>query len=169
MDRMRTGKKFWMGAIGMLFIFPLSALAFFGPYGKLWVQPGGQERVTIEMLEQKWQDYDVYYAGPWIGRPSAVMFDPKGDDNKLVPHKWWVQVKTREELAEAVWGIRVQQISFFPLVRMILGPDKQLYGYMYTAWNHVLIKQIDEKTLWVDDIPLPRLDPASTENVIMGD
>lgn len=141
---------------GIILMLPISTCTFFGPYGKLRVQPRGADKVTVEMLEERWEDYDVYFAGPWIGRPSAVMFDPKQDDRKLVPHKWWVPVKTKEDLLEVVRGIEVGQVDFWPIVWRILGPDDHLYGYMYTAWHHVLIKVVDNKTLWVDDIPLPR-------------
>ena len=90
----RKGKVF-LALIGIILILPICTWAFFGSYGKLRVQPRGPERVTIEILEERWEDYDVYFAGPWIGRPSAVMFDPKDDDRKLVPHKWWVSVKKK--------------------------------------------------------------------------
>jgi hypothetical protein len=158
---MKKKRNIYLAFIGIILILPISTLAFFGPYGKLRVQPRGAEKVTIEMLEEGWQDYHVYFAGPWIGRPSAIMFDPKGDDKKLVPHKWWVPVKNEEDLLEVVWGIKVGQVDFWPIVWRIMGPDDQFYGYMYTAWHHVLIKVVDNKTLWVDDIPLPRFDLAS--------
>jgi hypothetical protein len=31
---------------------------------------------------------------------------------------------------------------------------------MYTAWTHALIRVIDEKTLWVNDMSIPRDYPA---------
>ena len=160
---MKKKREICLAFVGMILILPIATWAFFGSYGKLRVQPRGPERVTIEMLEERWEDYDVYFAGPWIGRPSAVMFDPKDDDRKLVPHKWWVPVKKKEDLLEVVSGVKVGQASFWPIVWRILGPDNQFYGYLYTPWRHVVIKVVDNKTLWVDDIPLPRFDYASTE------
>ncbi len=162
---MKKKGKICLAFVGIILILPISTWAFFGSYGKLRVQPRGPEKVTIEMLEERWEDYDVYFAGPWIGRPSAVMFDPKDDDRKLVPHKWWVPVKKKEDLLQVVSGVKVGQVSFWPIVWRILGPDDQHYGYMYTAWQHVLIKVVDDKTLWVDDIPLPRFDYASSERL----
>jgi hypothetical protein len=155
---MKNKWKIYLTFVCIILILPISTLAFFGPYGKLRVQPRGMEKVTIKMLEENWQDYHVYFAGPWIGRPSAIMFDPKGDDKKLVPHKGWVPVKDEKDFLEVAWGIRVGQVAFWPIVWRILGPDDQFYGYMYTAWDHVLIKVVDNKTLWVDDIPLPRFE-----------
>lgn len=152
-----------LALIGIILILPISTCTFLGPYGKLRVQSEGPEKVTIEMLEERWEDYDVYFAGPWIGRPSAVMFDPKDDDRKLVPHKWWVPVKQREDLLEVISGVRVGQGAFWPIVWRIVGPDDQFYGYMYTAWHYVRIKVVDSKTLWVDDIPLPRFNYGQGE------
>ena len=152
---MKLKRSICLAFISVFFILPMAAWAFFGPYGKLSVQPSGKERMSIEILKERWQDYDVYFAGPNMNRPTAIMFDPKDDDKKLVPHKWWVRIEKEEDLKEVLWELRMAQVNFFPLVRSILGPDKDLYGYMYTAWNHVLIKVVDDSTLWVDDIPLP--------------
>jgi len=160
---MKMQKYMLVTIIAMVLTLPLSTWAFFGPWGKLRLQPRGVERVTYEMLLENWQDYDVYFAGPWKGRPSAIMFDPRGDDRKLEHHKWWEPIKDEETLAEVAWGIYVGQVSFFPEVWRILGPDNQFYGYMYTAWHHVLIKVVDDRTLWVDDIPLPRLLPGGLD------
>jgi hypothetical protein len=75
-------------------------------------------------------------------------------------------VENKEDFLEVVWGIRVGQVTFWPIVWRILGPDDQFYGYMYTAWDHVLIKEVDNKTLWVDDIPMPRFELASGDRPV---
>jgi hypothetical protein len=40
------------------------------------------------------------------------------------------------------------------MLQRILGPDDQFYGYFFSAWTHAYIEVIDEKTLWIEDIPL---------------
>ncbi len=52
-------------------------------YGKLRVQYGLDEKMTIQTLVERWQDYDVYYAGVHKQFASAVLFDPKDDERTL--------------------------------------------------------------------------------------
>jgi len=37
----------------------------------------------------------------------------------------------------------------------VYGPDGHLYGYMFTSWDHAVMRMVDEKTLFVNDIPMP--------------
>ena len=109
----------------------------------------------LDLIEH-WERYDISYAGLSMENPSAVMFDPKGDDRRLTSDKW-VPVKTQEELFTLLGWID-HNVHFPPTLWRIIGPDGQLYGYMFTAWYSARIKVIDEKTLWVDDLPLPPFD-----------
>jgi len=158
---MNIKKYIYLTMAGLVLMVFMSGCPLIKNYGKLGTQYGLDEKMTIQMLEERWQDYDVYYAGVHITLPSAVIFDPKDDERKLLTHEWWVQVKDQQELSEVIrwiWGG-----EFSPHLWKILGPDNQLYGYIYTAWDHAHIKVIDEKTLWVDDIPLP---PISIEDTM---
>ena len=129
-------------------------------YGKLRSAWSPGTRVTIEQLYENRLQYDVSYAGISVENPSAIMFDPKGDERKLLTDKW-IRVKTQEELADLINWVQVNEVTY-PVLWRILGPYNQLYGYMYSGWNHVLIKAIDDRTLWVDDIPLPPIDYGIT-------
>lgn len=156
-----------MAIRGLVLIVFMSGCALTKNYGKLRLQYGPGEKMTIQRLEEKWQDYNVYYAGPHIKFASAVIFAPKEGDRKLLTNKGWVQIKNRQQLSEVLrwlWGDETLGEPL-PTLWKILGPDNQFYGYMYTPWDHALIKVIDKKTLWVDDIPLP---PISTGANVMG-
>ena len=130
-------------------------------YGKLRLQSDHEKRVTIQELEENWEDYTVYYAGLSIERPSAVMFDPGDDERKVVSHEWWVQIKDQEELSAILLWLRASAQDE-PKVWRILGPIDQFYGFMYTAWTHVLIKVVNDKTLWVDELSQPPIPMDST-------
>ena len=120
------------------------------------------DEMTIEALEEFWEDYNVYFTGccgglqPLKGHPSAVMFDPKGDDKKLVGERW-LKVESKHRLNELVTRIRTSERfeSYYPALYQIIGPENELYGYMYTSWRHVVMKPMDEKTLYVFDLEAP--------------
>ena len=128
-------------------------------YGKLEVELGHRGKITIEDLVENWSTYDVYYAGLSVKNPSAIMFDPGRNNRKLVNDKW-IAVRNKSELISLVRWMNAN-INFPPDLMCILGPNTHLYGYIYSAWSHVLIIAIDERTLWVDDLPFPPIDNSS--------
>jgi hypothetical protein len=154
MDKMDMKKYLYPVMINLGLIFLISGCSSLKSYGKLGLQYGHGKKVTIQELKENWQDYIVYYAGLSIENPSAIMFDPKEDKRKLEMHEWWVQVKDQEKLSELILWIQAD-IQFEPLIWRILGPDDKFYGFMYTAWTHVLIKVVDDNTMWVDDLSYP--------------
>ncbi len=125
-------------------------------YGKLKAAAWrGPNKVTVYDLMAQWERYDAYWAGLAVDNPSGVMFDPKGDDRKLVSDKW-VAVKDQAELSTLVRWLDAG--SFRPVLWRILDPDDQSYGYLYSPWDHVVLKVVDSQTLWVDDLPFPPID-----------
>ena len=140
--------------------FPIVPLllffAFFscsGNYGKLVAQWGPGNQITIRDLVGEWKRHLVYYAGPSFSFPSALLFDPKEDGREVVPDKW-LPVKDRAQLDEIVEWLEFTP-AFRPTLFAIFGPDEKLYGYLYSYKTDVLIKAIDENTLWVSNIPVP--------------
>ncbi len=126
-------------------------------YGKLRKESRGlynantrySENVTIQKLLDNWQEYDIYYAGYKASRATGIMFDPKNDDRKLL-NGWWEKVDTQEQLSYIVkWlGFGSQNYYGNNLYRM-MGPDENLYGYVYTPFTHVVFKSVDEKSMYV--------------------
>jgi hypothetical protein len=74
------------------------------------------------------------------------------DDRKLESDSW-VQVKDEETLSKLYRSLWVDIRFYYPKLWRILGPDDRFYGYMYTAWDHAVIKVVDERTLWVEGLP----------------
>ena len=143
-------RHLWGLVLGLLLV-SMTGCAWLQNYGKLRLQPCGGEKVAIGNLLDNWTAYHVYYSGIQVYRPSSVMFDPKDDDRTLVPHEWWVKVEDKKILTEVVDWLNFDR-RLEPLIWRIMGPNDEIFGYMYTPWNHVLIKVIDPKTLWVDDM-----------------
>jgi hypothetical protein len=123
--------------------------------GTYRVAPSFRGNVTIRTLMENWQDYIVYYAGLGADNPSAVMFDPKKDDRVITVDRW-SKVENRKLLADLIDSIQRQiGSSYYPKLFEIRGPEGQLYGYMFTAWSVASTKMINDRTMFVFDIPLP--------------
>ena len=125
-------------------------------YGKLRLQSRFGDDVTIEKLKENFSDYTVYYAGYALDNPSGIMFDPKNDNRTLMPSERWTKLDDKESVIEVISWIKIQDSHYrYPRLYRILGPDDQFYGYLYSAWTHVVTKVMDDKTLWVYDLPDP--------------
>lgn len=131
-------------------------------YGKIRPTSGPSEKMTVDELKENWQDYTIYYAGATIEHASALMFDPKNDDRVLVGD-YWTKVKDQETVEYLINKIQ-RYVKYNSRVWSILSPDDQFFGYLvlpvrilWGDWNrsrrapdsHVIIKVIDEKTLYV--------------------
>jgi len=151
-------KRYTCSAVTVLaLIFLVSGCTWFKSYGKLRSQPRHEKKVTIQELKDNWHDYTISYVGYYgIRQPSAVMFDPKKDDRALVGDKW-TKVEDQETLSQLISSIQCHKATYYPRLWRVLGPDGQLYGYMFSAWDRVpvVIRVVDEKTMWVHDVRLP--------------
>ena len=116
-----------------------------------------EEKVTLEQLAVNWQDYAISYAGLKAGTAAAVMFDPKSDDRTLVGDNW-IRVEDRETLFELIRVVE-SYIQCNPRLYRILGLDNQLYGYIFYAWRHPVLKVVDDKTLYAYDMESPAYMP----------
>lgn len=157
---MERRKILYLTIIVFVSLFFIYGCSLFHGYGKLRQQSRDGTRITIQDLEKNMNDYTIYYAGYYgslsIKHPSAVMFDPKNDSKGLVGDKWTI-VKNKHTLSELISSIQSQETvgGFYPRLWRILGPDEQLYGFLFTAWDHVVAKVIDDKMMWVYDLPSP--------------
>ena len=139
---------FW--ALLMLALFLTTSCVTYWGYGE--VKPA-YKSATIKDLAENWEDYDVTYSGLNINHPAGLMFDPKRDQKKL-SGKYWRPVKDRAMLDEIIMWLKASD-DFQPRLLRIVGPDKILYGYVYTGLTHVVSRAVDEQTMWVMDLPSP--------------
>ncbi len=149
---MEIKKIIYIGIFGILLAALTIGCATLDMHGKLRAQSEPGQRETLDELKEDWREFSIYRAGLYATLPSAIMFDPK-DDDKTVVGEGWVKVEDKKTLLELMSSIQYNSFSF-PRLQRILGPDDQFYGYFLSAWNHAYIKVIDDKTLWIEDIPL---------------
>jgi hypothetical protein len=149
-------KYIYMSFLTLITLSVFSACAWLGSFGKIKRQPGDERRMTTDELIGNWRNYSIAFAGGTMEYPSAVMFDPKNDGKKIIYDKWRT-VEDQKTLIDLIGWIRIQEDygPYGPKLYRILGPDNKQYGYIYTAWDHVLLKGVDEKTLWIEDLPHP--------------
>ncbi len=122
-------------------------------YGTLTAAPG---KVTINDLIENWENYRIYYAGLAVDNPSAIMFDTKIEGRRITSDKW-VPI-TEKSVVKSVVGWLNANINYPSELWEIVGPKGKFFGYMYSYWDTVEIKGIDDKTLWMGDLPLPPMD-----------
>jgi len=135
--------------MGLIFTGACSSV---GGYGKLSVQPFTKDGITLDKLVENWKDYDIHYAGVSLDQAAAVLFDPKSDGTKVVPHEWWIKVQDQETLKEIVAWMALNQKYDPAVLWQVLSHDDRLFGYVYTMRANAWIESIDENTLWIEDM-----------------
>ena len=120
--RMKGISGMLLSAFMVLFFFGCPAP---GQYGRLGA--AGPD-MTIEKLVKHWEEYHVSYAGVNRTQPTALLFDPKGDDLVITLHQYWASVDTEAELSEVIrW---LQPSGGRVALYKILGPGQQVFGYL---------------------------------------
>jgi hypothetical protein len=124
-------------------------------YGKVRLVSKYGDDMSIQKLEENWDDYHVSYAGSSPSIPAAIMFDPKNDGRKLVGDRW-TRVEDGKTVSEIIGWIKTYT-QFFPSLHVILGPDNQLYGYVFYPRfaDNIIGKLIDDRTIYVYDLESP--------------
>ena len=138
--------------LSILLVALLSGCAAGGGYGSMRVVEDGS--MTVDTLVNSWQNYEVYWAGFDPSIPVAVLFDPKNDGKALQMGQRWTGVSDQATVNRMVGFIK-QSLGtggFPPRLRVILGPDGSIYGYVYTGINHLVINVIDDKTMLVESL-----------------
>lgn len=99
-----------------------------------------------EMMNN-FKDYHLYYSGMSEAFPSGLIFDPKNDD-KTVAQKKWIKVKNRD-LAEKIVRNLERYTHYPPELYILTGENGQTYGYIYTGYLHIVVRQIEENKIHV--------------------
>lgn len=141
----------WVGLMSLILLPGCSG------YGRLSLVSGqARDAVTVERLIENSNDYDVHYSGYAVNNPSGIMFDPKADDRMLVPSERWIKIKNSETVSEVVGWIKVHDYPWYdPKLYEIVGPDNDLYGYLFTGWQHVKLEAMETGKLFVYDLRSP--------------
>jgi hypothetical protein len=136
---------------GIVILIAIFIVGCSGTYGIIRKQTGTEGKVTIEDLRDNWGDYLIYYGMRSNRYADAVMFDPKGNSNKLEGDSW-IKIEDQDTLNQRIEEI--QSIYSYAKVHIIEGKDHQVFGYIYySTYLHVPVKIIDERTLYVSTLP----------------
>lgn len=138
-----------------------------GSYGRLRLQYGPGETMTIQQLKENWEKYHILATGVEANVPSAIIFDRKDDGREIIGERWW-ELKDYKSVSETISWIEAQTPvgPYYPRLWKILGPDEHLYGYMFTAWDHAVMTVGDDKIMRVMDLPMPPFLAVSGPEVI---
>jgi hypothetical protein len=107
---------------------------------------------TFEEIEKNWRDYDIYSDGP-VGTTSAVIFDPKNDDRKLIGDGY-IKLEDERSVDMAVDTIRAY-VQFHPKLYRITDDQGRFYGFVYIAYYMPSAGRIDERTLGLPHFESP--------------
>jgi hypothetical protein len=124
-----------------------------GNYGYTKIIPRTGGKVTIQDLIDKWNDYNIYYAGYGVRLPLGVWFNPKGSDTRLVGDLW-KPVPDKKTLVEITQWL-YPYTQYEPYLYEILGPDGKFYGYLYYSYGPAVFKKIGENKMYVYNLDLP--------------
>ena len=135
--------------IGLAILLLPSGCVFDSGYGRI-TAPG--QEVTIQDLARDWQAFEVTYCGVRPERPLGLMFDPK-DDAYSLTGKSWKPIQDAGSLEKTLmWLEATDHQPPAPRLWQLVGPEGAVYGYLYTGTEQVVMRSIDENTLYVMEI-----------------
>jgi hypothetical protein len=135
----------WIYLPVMIFLFFTLACAFPAGVPKFEPLSRGDKSATLDDLKRNWTRYAVSYGGGSVGLASALIFDPK-DDNRSLVGEGYREVKDKETL-DRVISVIESYISFNPTLYKIYGPDREFFGFVFTAHYRPVPQKVDDKTL----------------------
>ena len=128
-------------------------------YGKIKNLTGAREKeVTIDVLIENWEDYDIYYDGLGVKHSLGIMFDPKENNTKLTGDAW-KKVEDQKTLKEIVRWIQPTTLHDTWLAEL-LDPDDRFLGYLYYSGGPASLKKIDDSTFYMHNL----MNPDETNN-----
>jgi hypothetical protein len=137
---MNRGKCTLATFIVLMAILVVPQAAIGRHYGKLELASKGSDSMSIGKLQKDWQNYSVYYVGVDISTAYAAVFLPKSAAKSLTGDRW-SEVKDQDTVRRLISTIHSRNIAERSArLWKILGPDREVYGYMYSARSWAVIK-----------------------------
>ena len=120
-------------------------------YGKMKTMPRSESESLIKDLIANADQYTVHYHGNSEKIVSGLLFDPNNNGKSIQPKGYlWAPVSDPQAMKEIVGWIRIDDWNGYSArTREIVGPEGDLYGYLFTGWSRLVIKAIDENTVEV--------------------
>ena len=127
------------------FIMAAALLSGCMGYGKLGPQVHPGDGPGVEDLLERWNDFEVTAVNDRLGRPAALLFDPRGDD-RILTVTWGDRLRSPEEVRSVQRSIEQRKDRACRLYP-VLGPDGASYGYALTTLHHLILGAVDGRTL----------------------
>ena len=116
-------------------------------YGNIKYQGLVQGRKMLADIMADFDDYRVYYSGMSEAFPSGIIFEPDYGD-RAIAQKDWIGVKNREKAEKLVRNLE-RYHQYKPRLYVIVGEDGRNYGYIYTSYTHIVVRQIEPDRIHV--------------------
>lgn len=142
-------KRFkYMVPAALLIWFLVSGCA---SYGRLSSITRNETDALLADLLSRTDQYVVHYHGNSEKIVSGVLFDPEDDGKSIRPEgALWNEVRAPETIASIIDSIKQSDFpGYFPRLYEINDPQGIFFGYLFTGWNHLAIRPLDEQTLRV--------------------
>ena len=110
------------------------------------------QRKLPEMINN-FKDYHVYYSGMSEAFPSGLIFDPK-NDGRAIAQKKWIRVESKDLMEKFVRKLKLYH-NYPPRLYSLFGEDGQNYGFIYTGYKHIVIRQLEENRIHVYEMHQP--------------
>lgn len=120
-------------------------------YGSARYYRHDQEKLPELMAD--FQDYHVYYSGMSESFPSGLIFDPK-NDGRTIAQKKWIRVENRELMEKLVRKLELYH-HYPPRLYTLSGEQGQTYGYIYTGYKHIVVRQLPDDEIHVYEMHQP--------------
>ena len=138
--------------LGVLLCLFLPALGCAG-FGKLQVECAYDCHEEVLALMNDFSRYHVYYAGQDPDLAAAILFDP-GDDSRRIQPGRWKRIGDKEMAWEVIRNLEADP-EFYPKFMRVLGEKGNVFGYLYSPYQHVPVKQQDVGVISIYNLRQP--------------
>ncbi len=142
---MRSRRESFLVMAGLITIFFVSSCVTFKSAGVFTAPGPGNKLISLSELEARPSKYHIYYVGLSWDMPTALLFDPKGDDRKIIGQSW-VKVQEGHDLHRMINFVK-SFTNFDPRLYAIIGPGGQVFGYILAPTFAIQTRIVDEKTI----------------------
>ncbi len=142
--------KHWMFWLSLGVILTAAGCSGFG---SLQVECASNCGYEVQAILDDFEDYHVYYAGQDPDLSAAILFDPRNDAWRIQPGRWKKVVD--KDLAWEIIRVLEANSQFQPKFFRVLGAKDQVYGYLYTPYRHVPVKQQDPGVIKIYNLRQP--------------
>lgn len=142
---MRRGisRKYLAAALACLFLFAGCA-----GFGQARYERRAQATEMLAEMMADFENYTVYYSGTSEAFPAGIIFEPEYDDRSIA-QKDWIKVESRELTEKLVHKLEQRYRSYRPVLYTLTGEDGLHYGYIYTVYMHVVVRQLEPGSIHV--------------------